>query len=154
MDTISDKLRKTASDVADRLGDAAHSAGERIAEMREIQRLNGLIRERKREKDRCKMTMADLLIRMFDQNTFAEALLRPEYLRIRELDNELATLEEERRQVTASAGITAPVEAEASAGTGEYAATEEAEAPVVPGNPANLEAPDETTPPMTPPGPE
>jgi len=136
MDTIGDKLRKTANEFADRLGDAAHSAGERIAEMREIQRINAQIRERKRERDHCKITIADLLIRMFDQNTFAEALLRPEYTRIKELETELAALEEERRQVTAAAAQSAPAE------------------PVVPENPKDLEEPDETVPPMTPPGPE
>lgn len=151
MDTIGDRLRKTASDVADRLGEAAHSANERIAEMRGIQRLNSRIRELKREKDRCKMTMADLLIRMFDQNTFAEVLLRPEYLRIRELDAELAELEEERRQVMARG--TGPEEAGAPA-EAEIAATSEPEAPVIPKTPADVEAPDETTPPMTPLGPE
>ena len=118
METIGEKLRKTANEFADRLGEAAHTAGERIGEMREIQRINGQIRDRKKEKDRCKMAMADLLIRMFDQNTFAEALLRPEYNRIKEIDGEIAELVEEREQVVADNTPTpeAPAPAEASAG--------------------------------------
>ncbi|MHB0940010.1 MAG: hypothetical protein ACYDCO_24895 [Armatimonadota bacterium] len=144
MDNFGEKLRKNANELADWVGEAAHSAGERIAEMREIQRLNTVIRDRKREKDRCKMTMADLLIRMFDQNTFAEALLRPEYARIKELDAELAGLEEERRQVTAAA--------QTAAETVESEETAAPEKPVVPDSPKDLEEPDETVPPETPPG--
>lgn len=103
MDNIGDRLRKTAGEVAERFGEAAHSARERIGEMNEIARFNTQIRARRREKDRCRMAMADLLIRMFDQNTFAEALLRPEYNRIKEIDGEIALLELERDRVTAHA---------------------------------------------------
>jgi len=106
MDTFGDKLRKTAGEVAERLGDAAHTASEKINEMRDIQRINGQIKALKKEKDRCKMAMADLLIRMFDQNTFAEALLRPEYNRIVEIDKAVADLEAERAQVAARSGKT------------------------------------------------
>ena len=53
METIGDKLRKTAGEVVERLGEAAYTAGERIGEMREIQRINGQLRALKREKDRC-----------------------------------------------------------------------------------------------------
>jgi len=111
MDTIGDRLRKTAGEVAERFGEAAHSARERLSEMNEIARLNTQIRARKREKDRCRMAMADLLIRMFDQNTFAEALLRPEYLRIKEIDTEILRLEEERDRVITRDGATPPAEA-------------------------------------------
>jgi|GEM_PF-1977679 len=112
MDTIGDRLRKTAGDVAERFGEAAHSARERLSEMNEIARINTQIRARKREKDRCRMAMADLLIRMFDQNTFAEALLRPEYIRIKEIDEDITRLEEERDRVTAPAGAPPPAAAE------------------------------------------
>ena len=101
MDTFGSKLRKTAEEMAERLNDAAQNARERIGEMNEINRLNAQLRTLAREKDRCKITMADLLIRMFDQNTFAEALLRPEYERIREIDTAITVLEEARAQVTA-----------------------------------------------------
>ena len=101
MDTFSSKLRKTAGEVAEWLDDAAQTARERIGEMNEISRLNGQIRTLKRDKDRCKIAMADLLIRMFDQNTFAEALLRPEYERIKENDEAIAALEAVRAQVMA-----------------------------------------------------
>lgn len=94
-----EKLIKTAEEVAGRLGEAAHSAGERLNEMVEIQRLNKQIRMLQLEKDLCKMAMADLLIRMFDQETFAEALLRPEYLRIKEIGTEVCQLEQEKEQL-------------------------------------------------------
>ena len=58
------------------------------------------------------MAMADLLIRMFDQNTFAEALLRPEYVRIKEIDEEIVRLEVERDRATDHAGALPPAEAE------------------------------------------
>lgn len=109
MDNFGSKLRKTAEEMAGRLNDAAQSASEKLGEMRELSRLNGEIRSLKREKDQCKTVMADLLIRMFDQNTFAEALLRPEYDRIREVDQAIAALEVERAQVAAHAGV-APTE--------------------------------------------
>ena len=57
--------------------------------------------------------MADLLIRMFDQNTFAEALLRPEYLRIKEIDEAAAALEQERAEVMARASKAVQPEAPA-----------------------------------------
>jgi len=128
MDTFSDRLRKTAGDMSERLGEAARSARERISEMSEVARLNTQIRLRKREKERCNTTMADLLIRMFDQNTFAEALLRPEYLRIREIDEEVVQLEQERDQVAARAGVPLPAEQEALE---------------IPEQPKDLEEPDE-----------
>jgi hypothetical protein len=55
--------------------------------------------------------MADLLIRMFDQNTFAEGLLRPEYDRIKEIDQAIAELEVERAKVNAHAGAQAETSA-------------------------------------------
>lgn len=98
-DTIGAKLKKTAEEIAGRLGEAAQTAGERIGEMREKERLSQQIRQLQREKERCRGTIADLVIRMFDQNTFAEALLHPEYARVKEIDVELAKLEQEREDV-------------------------------------------------------
>jgi len=98
--TIGEKLKKTAGEVADMLGEAAHTATERIVEMRETQLLTAQIRSLQREKDRCRQTMADLLVRMFDQNAFVEALLRPEYSRIKAIDAEITRLELERQQVS------------------------------------------------------
>lgn len=100
METLGDRLKKTAGEVVDLITEAAHKAGERLGEMNELQRLNGQLRALKRERDQCRLTMADLLIRMFDQSTFAEALLRPEYTRIKEIDVAMAALEAERADVT------------------------------------------------------
>ncbi|MHB9024257.1 MAG: hypothetical protein ACYC7E_08785 [Armatimonadota bacterium] len=94
--TLGERVKQTAEEMRDRLGEAVHTAGERLGEMREIQRITTEIRSLKREKERCRQSMADLLMRMFDQNTFAEALLRPEYNRIKEIDVAISTLEEER----------------------------------------------------------
>lgn len=101
METFGERLKKTASEVAERITEAAHQAGERLNQMNELQRLNGKIRGLKRERDQCRLTMADLLIRMFDQNTFAEALLRPEYQRVKEIDDAIAAVEVERDAVQA-----------------------------------------------------
>jgi len=129
MDTFGTKLRKTAGEVADLLNEAAQTARDRIGEMNDISRLNSQIRALKREKDHCKTVMADLLIRMFDQNTFAEALLRPEYLRIKEIDETIGRLEDARAQVMARAEKT---ELDADASAAEESVTREeraAEAP-------------------------
>ena len=109
------KIKQTAGEVADMLGEAAHTASERLNELREAQYLQAQIQSRQREKERCRQTMADLLVRMFDQNTFAEALLRPEYLRIKELDAEIAQLEDERQQVMGLHHEKLPAETEADA---------------------------------------
>ncbi|HEY3418533.1 MAG TPA: hypothetical protein VGM23_16780, partial [Armatimonadota bacterium] len=98
----------TAEEMRDRLGEAVHTASERLGEMREVQRINADIRTLNREKDRCHLAMIDLLMRMFDQNTFAEALLRPEYNRVKEIDAAIAKLEEERKAVGAQAEEAAP----------------------------------------------
>ena len=116
--TIGEKIKKTAGEVADLLGEAAHSATERIVEMRETQVITAQIRSLQREKDRCRQTMADLLVRMFDQNTFVEALLRPEYTRIKELDAQIAHLEQERIQVSEHAAPGTPGADDAPASQG------------------------------------
>jgi hypothetical protein len=147
METFGSRLRKTAEEVAGRLNEAAQTAGERLAEMREIQRLNAQLRALRREKDRCKMVMADLLIRMFDQNTFAEALLRPEYQQIKVLDEQIAAVEAERSQVIARAqseGQEAP-----SAMPAEETPAEGTAEPASPRLADDLTAPAEETPPST-----
>ncbi|MHB9131270.1 MAG: hypothetical protein ACYDBB_09300 [Armatimonadota bacterium] len=93
------KVRQVAKEVSDRIGEGVQTAGERIGELREKERIGSEIRTLNREKDRCRQVMADLLIRMFDQNVFAEALLRPEYERIKEIDVQVAQLEVERTAV-------------------------------------------------------
>ena len=113
--TLGARLKKTAEEVAERLGEAAQTAGERISDLRESQRLASQIRALQRERERCRQTMADLLIRMFDQNTFAEALLRPEYVRVKEIDQEIAGLEAARKQIGAHEARSAAVPAEAPA---------------------------------------
>lgn len=98
--TIGAKIKRTAGEMAERINEAAHTAGERLSEMREVQRINTRLRALQREKDQCRLTMADLMIRMLDQNTFVDALLRPEYQRIKELDQEMAALKHERHLLT------------------------------------------------------
>lgn len=98
-DNFGDRLKKTAGEMAQRLGEAAHTAGERLGEMREQQRLQTEMRTLQRERDRCRQTIADLVIRMFDQQVFAEALLRPEYDRIKEVDCQLCALQEQINQI-------------------------------------------------------
>jgi hypothetical protein len=100
MDTGFEKVKRAAEDVASRLNEAVNEAvkvtGERLTEMQDLTRLNGQLRTLLREKEQCRQAMADLLIRMFDQNTFVEVLLRPEYTRIKELEVEIARLEKAR----------------------------------------------------------
>lgn len=104
------KFKKTAEEVGGRLGEAVKTAGEqldlavragkeRVSDFQETQRLSREIRRLQRERDRLRLIMADLLIRMFDQSTFAEALLRPEYEQIKKIAAQVATLEEERAAV-------------------------------------------------------
>lgn len=102
------RLKKTAEEVALRLNDAAQQASERIGEMREVQRISQQIRTLTHERDRCRLSMADMAIRMFDQNAFAEALLQPEYQRIKEIDEEIARLEEEKACVGQEEEAAAP----------------------------------------------
>lgn len=93
------KLARTAEEMAHRFNEAAQQAGERISEMREVQRLSQQIRTLKQEREHCRMSIADMVVRMFDQNAFVEALLRPEYQRIKDIDLEVERLEQERREV-------------------------------------------------------
>lgn len=94
--TLGARLKKTAGEVAGRLGEAALNASERINELVEMQHITQQIHALQREKAHCRQVMADLLIRMFDQETFAEALLRPEYNRIKEIECEISRLEQEK----------------------------------------------------------
>lgn len=98
-DTFGARVKRTAEEVAQRMGEAAQQASERLGEMRDVARLNQQIRTLQREKDRCRQTIADLVVRMFDQDAFVTALLQPEYQRIKEIDVEIARLEEERELV-------------------------------------------------------
>ena len=98
-DSLGAKLRKTAGDVAHRVGEAAHHAGERLSELREVQRLSHQIHLLAQEKERCRAVIADLVVRMFDQETFLEGMLRPEYERIKAIEVEIAILEKGRQEV-------------------------------------------------------
>lgn len=111
-ETLSTKLKKTADEVLTRVGEAAQQASERIGEMREVQRISMQIRALTQERDRCRMTIADLVVRMFDQNAFLDALLKPEYQRIKEIDVEIAKLEKERAEVGAQEQAAAQAPAE------------------------------------------
>lgn len=97
--TLGARLKKTAGEVAGRLGEAAQIAGERINVLVEIQHLTREIQTLQEEKERCRQVMADLLIRMFDQETFAPPLLRPEYQRIKEIDQDIDRFEREKEQL-------------------------------------------------------
>ncbi len=145
MDTLGERVKKTAAEVAERFNEMAQRASERLSEMNELQRLSARRRALTRERDQCRLTIADLLIRMFDQDTFAEALLRPEYHRIKEIDAALADLEEERKQVQArhaQGAETAPAAAEVMPEEAPY------EAPIVADDvpPVWEERPEETPP--------
>ena len=98
-DTISAKLQKTAGEVAQRIGEAAKTAGDRISEMRERDRLSADIARLQRDRDQVRQSMLDLLMRMFDQNVLVEQLLKPDYLRIKELDAEIAHMDKERAAI-------------------------------------------------------
>ncbi len=98
-DTLSSKLKKTADDVVHRLGEVAQTASDKLKEMQERERLTQLITRCKKERGQVREAMLDLLMRMFDQNTFAEALLRPDYQRIKEIEAEMARLEKEREAI-------------------------------------------------------
>ena len=100
-DTPFEKVKKTAGDVMHRLGEMAHSAGEQLAELQETQRLATRIRDLRKERARCQTTLADLVVRMFDQGAFVEALLKPEYCRIKEIDAEVLHLEAQKAVVGA-----------------------------------------------------
>jgi hypothetical protein len=107
-----EKARKAAGDIADRAGEAARAAGDRIDQFRESQRLNNQLHTLEREKQQCRNAMTDLLIRMFDQNTFAEALLKPDYLRLREIEAEMLHVKE---HLEALGQVTPPAEEETDA---------------------------------------
>lgn len=96
---FTEKMKKTIDDLGGRLADVAQNAGERINDMRESQHIGMQISEKDREKTKCREAMLDLLIRMFDEDTFAEKLLRPEYIRIKEIDAEIAALREMRAKI-------------------------------------------------------
>lgn len=96
---FTDKVKKTIDDIGGRLSEAAQYTGERFHDMQESQTIGSQIAAKEREKGRCRETMLNLLIRMFDENTFAEKLLRPEYIRIKEIDAEIAALRELRAKV-------------------------------------------------------
>jgi archaellum component FlaC len=98
-ETFGARLRKTAEEVAQRFNEAAQQAGERIGEMRETQRLTQQIRTLTQERDKLRFAMADLVMRMFDQNAFMQELLRPDYQRVKEIDEEIHRLEKEREVV-------------------------------------------------------
>ncbi len=98
--TLGARLKKTAGEVAGRLGEAALNASERINDMVEIQHLTQQIHALQREKDHYRQDMADLLIRMFDRETFAAELLRPEYNRIKEIERDINRLEQEKDGLT------------------------------------------------------
>jgi len=110
---FSDKVKKTIDDLGTRLIDAAHFTGERIHDLQESSSIGSQIAAKEREKAKCRETMLDLLIRMFDEETFAEKLLRPEYIRIKEIDAEIAALRELRAKIgkhEEEAAETAPTE--------------------------------------------
>ncbi len=96
---FSEKVKKTIDDLGGRLADVAQNAGERINDMRESQHIGAQIATKEKEKAQCREAMLDLLIRMFDEDTFAEKLLRPEYIRIKEIDAEIAALREMRAKI-------------------------------------------------------
>lgn len=98
------KLARTAEEMAHRFNEAAQQAGERISEMREVQRLSQQIRTLNQEREHCRMAIADMVVRMFDQHAFVEALLRPEYQRIKDIECEVARLEQERSEVGVEQG--------------------------------------------------
>ncbi|HEY3377101.1 MAG TPA: hypothetical protein VGL77_06345 [Armatimonadota bacterium] len=98
-ENFSAKLKKTAEEVVLRVGEAAQQAGERLGEMRDHQRLTQQIRTLQQEKEQCRQSMADLVIRMFDQQAFADALLKPEYQRIKAIEAEISCLEQERMAI-------------------------------------------------------
>jgi hypothetical protein len=98
-ETTFEKVKKTAGDVVHRLGEFAQNAGERLSEMQEAQRIAGQIRTLRKERDRCKNSMVDLVMRMFDEGVFVEVLLKREYTRIKEIDAEIVVLEAEKAAV-------------------------------------------------------
>jgi transposase len=100
-ESLGSKLKKTAEAVMANVGELAQKTGEQLIELRALQRIDQQTRDLEKEKNRCRNTMADLLIRMFDQNTFAEALMRPEYERIKAIDVQLAALAEEKASIAA-----------------------------------------------------
>ena len=100
-DSLSAKLKKTAEAGMAYVGELAQKTGEQLIELRSLQRIDQQARELEKEKARHRNTMVDLLIRMFDQHTFAEALMRPEYERIKEIDAQLAALAQEKAHIAA-----------------------------------------------------
>jgi hypothetical protein len=100
-ESLGEKFRKAAGNLAGRTGEVMRAAEERLGEFQETHRIDSRIQELKREELRCRNTMTDLLIRMFDQQSFAEALLKPEYLRIKEIEAEIVQLTAQRAAVGA-----------------------------------------------------
>ena len=98
-DTISAKMQKAAGEVAQRIGEAAKNAGDRLSEMRERDRLTAEIARLQKEREQVRQAMVDLLIRMFDQNVLVEQLLKPDYQRVKELETEIASLDKERAAI-------------------------------------------------------
>lgn len=95
------RVLQVAGDVAHVLGEAAQTTGEQFTRFQQAQRLEKQMRALGKERERCKATIVDLVLRMFDQDAFTEALLRPEYLRIREIDGEMARLQAARAALAA-----------------------------------------------------
>jgi hypothetical protein len=138
-DVVEEGMKRTA-DVARKTTDAAiklggevvevvqstmHTATERFNELRETQRIDQQIKTLQRERDRCALMIADLVVRMFDNNAFADALLRPEYNQIKEIDAQIAALKVERQQLGKADKAGEEADALAPDGTVEPPAPEE-----------------------------
>lgn len=93
------KVKKTAGDVVHALGEVVQTASERIADIQDLQRLSAHMRALQKERAACGAAIVNLVVRMFDQGAFADALLKPEYLRIKEIDAELTRLEAEKAAI-------------------------------------------------------
>ncbi len=89
-ETLGSKIKKTAGMVSKGIADTV-----------ETLRITKRIADLQREKTQVRETITDLLLRMLDRNTFVEALLRPDYLRLKAIEAELAKLEAERAVLVA-----------------------------------------------------
>lgn len=133
-DTLGGKVKRAAEEVRQRLSETVQTASDRLSVMRHDQRLKDEIRKLERERAQCRGIIADLVIRMFDQQAFMDALLRPEYTRIKEIDAEIARLTDERKKLGAPADAegapatdeTSPAEAPEPASSGEIVVAPEA----------------------------
>lgn len=99
--TLGGRIRQAAEEVAHRVGEIAQQTNELIGDKREAEKLTRRIRALEREKDRCRLMLADLAVRMFDRQAFSEKLLLPDYERIKEIEAEIAQLQEEREAIGA-----------------------------------------------------